>query len=246
MVKLHDINDCKIREKQLTESNLHLDQVFYKTTHDLKAPLRSVLGLLNLAESASEEERIKYLGLVKKSLLKLDGFIEEMNDFFKGERLEIKREKIELQALFSEEIDNLRNFHETSRIEFDVAIHQPMNLFSDLFRVKTIITNLLSNAVKYSNLEKENPVIRMEATVTSKEVVIQVQDNGIGIEPQYQDKIFEQFFRATTHSYGSGIGLFIVKDTVDRLQGSIQVSSLRDVGTTFIVTIPNQAHRTIL
>jgi len=246
IVKLQDVTESKIREKELLESNVHLDQVFYKTTHDLKAPLRSVLGLVNLAEKGTEEQRTEYLGLIKKSLLKLDGFIEEMNDFFRGGRLEIKREKIELQALISEEIDNLRNFHETGKIEFDLAIHQPVDVYSDLFRVRTIITNLLSNAIKYSDLGKQNPVIRLEATVTGKEVVIQVQDNGIGIEPQYQDKIFERFFRATTLSYGNGIGLFIVKDTVERLQGSIEVSSLRDVGTTFIVTIPNQTHSTVL
>ena len=246
IVKLHDITESKTREKELVESNIHLDQVFYKTTHDLKAPLRSVLGLVNLAEKGTEKERTEYLGLIKKSLLKLDGFIEEMNDFFRGERLEIKREKIELQALISEEIDNLRNLHETGKIEFDLAIKQPVDLYSDLFRIKTIITNILSNAIKYSDFGKKNPVIRLEAIVSGKEVVFQIQDNGIGIEPQYQDKIFERFFRATSLSYGNGLGLFIVKDTVERLQGSIEVSSLRDVGTTFTVTIPNQTHRTIL
>lgn len=246
IVKLQDITESKKREKELLESNLHLDQVFYKTTHDLKAPLRSVMGLVNLAEGASEEQRTQYLSLIKKSLLKLDGFIEEMNDFYKGERLEIKREKIELKSLISEEIDNLRNLHETNNIEVEVVINEQVDFFSDLFRVRTIITNLLSNAVKYIDFKKSHPVIRIDVTVKGSQAELQIQDNGIGIEPQYQDKIFERFFRATTNSYGNGIGLFIVKDTVARLQGSIEVSSLRDVGTTFKVTIPNQTHRTVL
>jgi PAS domain S-box-containing protein len=246
IVKLQDVTESKNREKELIESNLHLDQVFYKTTHDLKAPLRSVMGLVSLAEKATEQQRTEYLALIKKSLLKLDGYIEEMNDFFRGERLEIKREKIELKTLISEEIDNLRNLHNTKSIEVDLVINQQVDFYSDVFRVRTVITNIISNAIKYSDLEKENSVIRVAVTVNGKEAVIQVQDNGIGIEPQYQSKIFERFFRATSNSYGNGIGLFIVKDTVERLRGSIEVASLRDVGTTFTVTIPNQTHRNIL
>lgn len=246
IVKLHDITESKNREKELIESNLHLDQVFYKTTHDLKAPLRSVMGLVNLAENASEEQRTEYLSLIKKSLQKLDGFIEEMNDFFKGERLEIKREKIDLKSLISEEIDNLRNLHDAGSIETEVVLSQERDFFSDIFRVRTIITNLLSNAFKYSDLDKKSSVVRIEVSVDDKFAVFQIQDNGIGIEPQYQEKIFERFFRATSTSYGNGIGLFIVKDTVERLKGTIEVSSLLDVGTTFIVKVPNQTHRTVL
>lgn len=246
IIKLHDVTAIKHREQELLESNFHLDQVFYKTTHDLKAPLRSVLGLVKLAENAGEEQRLEYLALIKKSLLKLDGFIEEMNDFFKGERLEIKREKIDLRSLISEEIENLKNLHDTSRVSVELDINDEVDFFSDTFRVRTIITNLISNAIKYSDFEKEWPFIRIEVTLDSKLCSIRIQDNGIGIEPQYQEKIFDRFFRATSNSYGNGIGLFIVKDTVQRLDGTIEVSSLKDVGTTFVVEIPNQTYRTVL
>lgn len=247
IVKLHDITDIKKREQALIESNQHLDQVFYKTTHDLKAPLRSVLGLISLAENTSDElQRLEYISLIKKSLLKLDIYLEEINDFFKGERLEIKREKIELKPLFLEEIDNLRDFHETERIAISLDIDQPVDFYSDVFRVKTIVTNLVSNALKYADFSKTAPSIRLEVEVNALMCIIRIQDNGIGIEPQYQSKIFDRFFRATGQSYGNGIGLFIVKDTVQRLNGSIYVSSMKDVGTTFVVEIPNQSNRTIL
>lgn len=247
IVKLHDITDIKKREQALIESNQHLDQVFYKTTHDLKAPLRSVLGLIRLAENASDEEqRLEYISLIKKSLLKLDVYIEEINDFFKGERLEIKKEKIELKHLISEEIDNLRDFHETERIDIALDVDQQVDFYSDTFRVKTIITNLISNAIKYADFTKSAPSLRVEVEVNALMCIIRVQDNGIGIESQYQSKIFDRFFRATGQAYGNGIGLFIVKDTVQRLNGSIDVSSMKDVGTTFLVEIPNQSNGTIL
>lgn len=247
IVKLHDITDIKKREQALIESNQHLDQVFYKTTHDLKAPLRSVLGLIRLAENTPDEvQRLEYISLIKKSLLKLDVYLEEINDFFKGERLEIKREKIELKRLISEEIDNLRDFHETERIDIALDVDQEVDFFSDIFRVKTIITNLISNAIKYADFSKRASSIRVEVEVNALMCIIRIQDNGIGIEPQYQSKIFDRFFRATGQSYGNGIGLFIIKDTVQRLNGSIDVSSMKDVGTTFVVEIPNQSSVTIL
>ncbi len=246
VLKLHDITEIKKREQALLESNLHLDQVFYKTTHDLKAPLRSVLGLVNLAETATNEKRLEYIGLIKKSLLKLDVYLEEMNDFFKGERLEIKREKIDLKAVISEEIDNLRDFHETERIDIELVVDQNVDLYSDSFRIKTIITNLISNAIKYADFQKQKSFIRVDVEVNKLMCAIRIQDNGIGVEEQYQQKIFDRFFRATDQSYGNGIGLFIVKDTVQRLNGSIDVSSLKDIGTTFTVEIPNQSLRTIL
>ncbi|GCC52322.1 hypothetical protein SanaruYs_25580 [Chryseotalea sanaruensis] len=247
IVKLHDITEIKKREQALIDSNQHLDQVFYKTTHDLKAPLRSVLGLISLAQNTSDDlQRLEYISLIKKSLLKLDIYLEEINDFFKGERLEIKREKIELKPLILEEIDNLRDFHETERIAISLDIDQQVDFYSDIFRVKTIITNLVSNALKYADFSKAAPSIRLEVEVNELMCIIRIQDNGIGIESQYQSKIFDRFFRATGQSYGNGIGLFIVKDTVQRLNGSIDVSSMKDVGTTFVVEIPNQSSRTIL
>jgi PAS domain S-box-containing protein len=246
VITLHDITELKVREQELIESNQHLDQVFYKTTHDLKAPLRSVLGLVNLATLAPNEERLEYLALIKRNLLKLDTFIEEMNDFFRGERLEIKREKIDVRSLISEEIDNLRNLQETANIGIETNVQQRVDFYSDLFRVKTIITNLVSNAIKYSDLKKEKPLINIAVSISGNECRIVVQDNGIGIEEQYQQKIYERFFRGTSRSYGNGIGLFIVKDTVERMQGNIQVSSVAGAGTTFTVTLPNQTYSTVL
>jgi signal transduction histidine kinase len=178
--------------------------------------------------------------------LKLDGYIEEMNDFFKGERLEVKREKIDLKRLISEEIDNLRNLHEMEKIKIETDVEQHIDFYSDLLRVRTIITNLITNAIKYSDFSKRWPFIRIEAIVKSQWCELKVQDNGIGIEPQYRDKIFDRFFRATTQAQGTGLGLFIVKDTVQRLSGTIEVSSLTRVGTTFGLVIPNQTHRMVL
>jgi hypothetical protein len=246
MLTLHDITEKKVREQELVESNLHLDQVFYKTTHDLMAPLHSMLGLATLAETGSEEERLRYIGLIKSNILRLEGYLKEINTFFQGNRLEIKRERINIRQLVSQEIDILRGTPTARGIEIGIELDQHTDFYSDTFRMRTIVTNLCSNAIKYSDLNKKWPFVKIGVKIDSKACVLEVQDNGIGIDFESQKRIFDRFFRATDTSYGAGVGLYIVKDTVQRLGGTIEVSSIKGVGTTFAATIPNQTYQSVL
>lgn len=242
VLKLHDITKNKTKEKELIDTNKQLDQVIYKTTHDLKAPILSAIGLVNLAESAPVEQREHYLSLVKQSLLKLNSFIEEMNNFFRNEKLALQRNKIDIESLIGEEIYDLKNLFEADKINIETEIESGNEFFSDLIRVKTVITNLLTNAIKYSDPQKEDSFIRVNVKVRPAFCEITISDNGIGIEADHQEKIFDLFHRATTMSHGTGIGLFIVKDTIERLHGTISVRSEVGKGTTFKMKIPNQLY----
>ena len=245
VLKLHDITKKKQKEKELVRSNQHLDQVIYKTTHDLKAPLMSALGLVKIAENAPADEKDKYISMIKKSLLKLDSYIEEMNNFFRNEKLALQRERIDLNKLLKEEQENLKNFSHGDKMQVHLQLDNRVEWYSDFLRVKTIITNIFSNAIKYQDLQKQNPFIKIVTNVTDDFCDICIEDNGIGIEPEFQEKIFDLFFRATDQSQGTGLGLFIVKDTVERLKGSIDVKSTMGKGTTFFIKIPNQLHQPI-
>jgi len=242
---LHDITKKKIKENDLIRSNQQLDQVIYKTTHDLKAPLMSALGLVNLAEKATEDDKSRYIQMIKKSLLKLDAFIEEMNDFFRNEKLAIQRDIIGMEDLLKEEIENLHNLSESRNVSMTFKIEGETDFYSDCIRVKTIVTNILSNAIKYSDPDKSEPFIRIYVLLNEEFCQIRVVDNGIGIDPKFQDKIFDLFFRATTHSQGTGIGLFIVKDTIQKLKGTINLNSTLGEGTTFEIRIPNQIYQPV-
>jgi PAS domain S-box-containing protein len=244
VLTLNDITGKKKREEELIRSNLQLDQVIYKTTHDLKAPLLSALGLVNIAERAPEGEKDKYINLIKKSLMKLNGFIEEMNNFYRIDKLEVQREEINLKELLQDELENLQDFSQNYSVRFNVDVKQSAVLFSDLVRVRTIVTNILSNAIKYQDGRKQNPFVKIAAAVDDKYCDLYIEDNGIGIDPAYQEKIFDLFFRATDQAQGSGLGLFIVKDTIERLKGTIQVKSSVGEGTSFMIRIPNQSSPT--
>ena len=242
---LHDVTERKRRERELIKSNEQMDQVIYKTTHDLKAPLNAALALVDLAAQATGDEKMRMIEMVKKSLLKLDAFIAEMNVFFRQEKLALQREKIDLRSLLTEEIEGVGSLLETKNVDITFEIDGGVDFISDSFRVRTIVTNLLSNSIKYSDSKKKKSFIRILISLNEEICEIRIVDNGIGIDPQYRERIFELFFRATNHSQGTGIGLFIVKDTIQKLKGTIDVESTLNEGTTFLIQIPNQIYQPV-
>jgi PAS domain S-box-containing protein len=240
VLKLHDITAKKSKQKELEKANEQLDQVIYKTTHDLKAPLMSAMGLVKLAELSSRNEKDKYIGLIKQSLFKLDSLIEEMNNFFRNEKLAVQREQIDIRSLLNNSIADLNNLFDDRKIRISMNVEGKHELYTDNVRLKTIVGNILSNAIKYYDPRKSEPFISINVFITEEICELRFIDNGIGIEPQYLDKIFELFFRGTEQSQGTGLGLFIVKDTVVKLKGKIDVESAPGKGTTFTVRFPNQ------
>jgi PAS domain S-box-containing protein len=243
VLKLHDITEKKNREIELVKSNKQLDQIIFKTIHDLKAPLMSALGLVDIAERASEKEREGYMKLIRKSLQSLDSLIEEMNDFFRNDKTAVQRERIDLHGMIEAELSSLKTLADENGITIASEIHHEGEFFSDTVRVRTVISNILSNAVKYYDPQKNRPFVNISVTINEDICIIKMEDNGIGIEPKYHDKIFDLFFRATDHSQGTGLGLFIVKDTVEKLKGKIEVKSEVGRGTMFTISVPNQVYQ---
>lgn len=243
VLKLHNITETKIREIELVKSNKQLDQIIFKTIHDLKAPLMSALGLLDIAERAPEKEREGYMQLIRKSLLGLDSLIEEMNDFFRNDKTAVQREQIDIRSLIENELNNLKTLTDVNGIFIASEVHHDVEFYSDPVRVRTVISNILSNAVKYYDPQKNRPFVNISVTINEDICIIKMEDNGIGIEPKYQQKIFDLFFRATDQSQGTGLGLFIVKDTVEKLKGNIEVKSELGRGTVFTISVPNQIYQ---
>ena len=175
----------------------------------------------------------------------LDAYIEEMNNFFRNEKLALQRERIDFKDMLRNVQEALINRAAKTNIQVHANLDDSMPWFSDSLRVKTIVTNILSNAIKYQDLQKQNPFIKIATRITPEFCEISIADNGIGIEEEFQEKIFDLFFRATDQANGTGLGLFIVRDTIQRLNGSISVDSVVGRGTTFSIRIPNQLHQDV-
>jgi signal transduction histidine kinase len=133
-------------------------------------------------------------------------------------------------------ISNLDNFH---KIKFDIQVDEHVVIDSDETRVKIILNNLLSNAVKFQRFGEERmPLVHIAYWHANGKHHIKVTDNGHGISEEYQDKIFNMFYRANVISDGSGLGLYILKETLKKLQGDVEVKSKEGVGSEFIVSFP--------
>jgi PAS domain S-box-containing protein len=226
------------KNEELQKVNAELDSFVSRTSHDLRAPLMSVLGLVNLAQTENDmAQKNMYLDLIAQSVTKVDTFIKDMISYSYNTRSELVWERIPLKKLVEDTFQQL-NASAKQPIDFKVEINEECPFYSDLTRLEMIITSLLSNAIRYTHPHHEAH-IKVSARVERKRATIVFQDNGIGIGAEHIDKIFNIFYRATESQSGSGLGLYIVNDCLQRLQGAIQVESTLGKGSMFIVTIPN-------
>ncbi len=232
----------ELREKnrKLQKTNDELNRFVYSASHDLRAPLTSIMGVLNLARlEVGDFGDDPYLPLIDRSVKRLDEFIQNIIDYYQNIRSDTIRNEVDFNTVVKGIIEDL-GMLSGKNIDFRVNISQPGSFLGDSFRIKTVLVNIISNAIKYQRPEADSQVVSIDIDVLADKAVIRISDNGIGIEAEYVDKIFDMFFRATQKNSGSGIGLFIVKEALDKMGGQIDVKSAVGEGTTFSIEIPNQ------
>jgi len=225
--------------KQLEKLNEELDRFVYSTSHDLRSPLLSVLGLLKLSENGvGEKETKQYHAMMRQRLSSLDKFIHDITDYSRNNRLQIVSEDVNLACLSNEIWESHRYSSDAQNIEFVNELPKDLVVTNDGTRLFIVLSNLISNAIRYHDNRKEEKFIRIYHRATNSSFSLHVEDNGQGIASEYQAKIFGMFFRANETSNGSGLGLYIVKETLAKLSCSIQLTSTLNQGSTFSIYMP--------
>ena len=250
IVTWHDITkyidkeeNLKKHNEELRKTNEQLDKFVYGVAHDLRAPLASILGIINYSElEVSDPEVLNSFSLIKTSVNKLDRFIQDILSYSKNVKAGDKIEQIEFKELLDDVVSNLRfmNGH-ASNVAIKTEIVGDAPFYSNSNGIVTILNNLISNACRYYNPQSSAPVVEVHIALSPSYAKIIVRDNGIGIGKENLQKIFDMFFRISADASGSGLGLYMVKDTVEKLKGTIQVHSELGEGTVFEVEIPNVA-----
>ncbi|MFN6945293.1 MAG: PAS domain S-box protein [Cytophagaceae bacterium] len=235
-----DMTDLKKTETELLRTNFELDSFVYKSSHDLRAPLRSIIGLLDLMKKEKDCNVISQsIDHAKKSVKTLDSFILDLTNFSRNNRTNISVHQIKFSKIIDECQENLLYMEDAGRITIIKDFEHELEFRSDEQRIKIIMMNLISNAIKYQRKDGiENPYLRISIQKTTFGIKIIVKDNGVGIEKEYQSKIFEMFFRASESSFGSGLGLYIVNQIVEKLDGHIGLESAFGIGTEFTISLP--------
>ena len=224
--------------QQLYQTNQELDRFAYSVSHDLSAPLKSIQGLIHISRMETKESQsLAYLDMMEKSALRLNDFINEVLDYSRTSRKEIDRQQIRLSDLM-DELKEKFILQDEGKIQFKLSL-ESASVFTDATLLKIVLGNLLSNAIKF---QKKTPDHKPEVTIISfesqDEIHIEVKDNGEGIPAIHIEKVFDMFYRATSRSPGSGLGLYIAREAIHKLGGRITVQTIYGEGSVFSIHLP--------
>lgn len=224
--------------KSLIKANHELDNFVYIISHDLRSPLLSSKGLLDLAKlkSGNPDDLFRYLDMAGKSISNLDDIIQEILAYSRNNRTELKTETVNIKEIIQEIFNSLR-FSTEDSFKFSLEAEGPTEIRSDKTRLKTVLRNIISNSVKYRKKNIPDAYVLVKFDNTGKNAVLQVSDNGEGIHPESIDHVFDMFYRGTVSGQGTGLGLYICKEMLEKMHASISIASIPDTGTTVTIQL---------
>lgn len=227
---------------ELRKINEELDRFVYSVSHDLRAPIASALGLIYLCRfSHTPAQLAEYLELLENCMRRLDNFIQDILDYSQNTRLPIKAHKIDFEKLLQDTFQQYSFLDGSNKIQKRINVAGKADFYTDEKRLSIIFNNLISNAIRYADLRKDMPFIHVSIDVRQESTQITIEDNGIGIGQDHLLHVFEMFYRATDERTGSGLGLYIVKEAIQKLRGEIEIQSVIGKGTTFYIELPNDS-----
>jgi signal transduction histidine kinase len=222
--------------------NLELDNFVYKVSHDLRAPLASILGLINLTKlEESKVNQVKYVELMETQVNKLDHFIRDILSHSKNLKMSVSTDIIDFEEIVLKCFEDLSYLKATSKVVRKISIAEG-EFYSDKWRINEIFRNLIGNAIKYRDQEATENIVEVNISIDEKGSTIVVADNGIGIAEDKLPHVMEMFYRGSEASEGSGIGLYIVQKAVEKIDGKIEIESKPNEGTKFKIWLPSLSH----
>jgi signal transduction histidine kinase len=233
--------EAKVQKEKtdiIEKKNAELDSFFYRVSHDLKGPIASLLGLHNLIKLEVQDESSRhYFDMYQSQITRINNVVMDLINLTRMNHLEENKIKIDFKLLIDECIQAYHYLNNFKAINFIKEIDERLEFHSEWAIVNTILQNLIENAIKYSRTDKD-PFVRISVTNESGFLKIEVEDNGVGIPADFQSKVFNMFFRANDRTQGTGLGLYILKRAVERLNGTVDFVSDTFHGTTFTVLLP--------
>jgi signal transduction histidine kinase len=234
--------ELRIQNEELVKVNQEMDSFIYSVSHNLRAPLMSVLGLVDLA-SREDMDRGSYFqdyfSMMNHSIAKLDDTLKEILDYSRNSRQQIVHQKINFRKLIEDILERLKYLEGFEIMQTNITIKADGAFYSDEYRLTVVMNNLISNSINYKDNSKEKCILNIGVLITKEKALVSVEDNGIGIPAEFKPKIFNMFFRGTVKSKGAGLGLYIVKETINKLSGHIKINSEYGKGTTVELSLPN-------
>lgn len=228
--------------RQLELANKELHQFAYTVSHTLRGPLTTVKGLLNLAEQTHDLPALRSLhAMMQTCVTRLDTMLIRLLDQARNTHTEVASKKVDWVMLIDEVLRGLAYLDPDDRINKFMHLETAIEFYSDPERIAALLTHVIENTYVHRNTAtRHESITSIEVFTSAESAVIVVKDNGKGIPAEYVPKVFDMFFKADNTTGGTGLGLFLVKELVTKLQGTIDISSRQNTGTTVRIELPNQ------
>lgn len=228
----------QMQYNELLKVNNELDYFVYSASHDLRSPLLSIMGLIDLLKRGDETDSKLYVDHIESSIKKLDIYVSKIISYSRINRLKPTYEEIDINKVHLQALEDLKYMGLDSAVQTNLQLSIAVPIYSDFEKLTIIFRNIQSNAYHYYDTSKVS-TLDIIVNSTSEKVVIEFIDNGIGINNEILDKVFDMFYRGTDKSKGAGLGLYIARNAVEKLHGKISIKSEFGKGTRVIVVMPN-------
>jgi hypothetical protein len=227
----------KLQTEIIENKNAVLDSFFYRISHDLRGPISSLLSLSFLAKiDVKDKLALDYIEKQHQQVERLNNIITGLMNLATLNRTDLQEELIDFHKIIDDCIGSFDGLENFASVSFVKNIQPGIKFYSEWTLLNAILQNLIENAIKYS--KGPHPYVKISVRQEGALIILEVEDNGQGIPQKHQSKIFEMFFRATQNATGTGLGLYILKRSVDKLKGTIEFKSEVEIGSTFTVKLP--------
>lgn len=235
-----DIHQLKQKEQQLVQEQQDMGLFTDRVTHDMKGPLRSLMALHRIValEYGHDPKVMEYFNHYHATVERLNTTVSDLLTLSKVKKGAARMAMVNLRSMVQDCLQSLCHLPDFYKISFTIRIEIKDSVYIEENLIQTIIQNLLENAIKYCS--ETAPKVLICIKQKDDQLVLEVSDNGIGIAEEAQTHIFDMFYRATTRSTGTGLGLYILRNAVEKLKGTVKLRSMPLKGSHFIVNIPYQ------
>ncbi|WP_052465468.1 sensor histidine kinase [Thermotoga profunda] len=247
LLSITDVTNTKELERLKAIDKLKTDFVA-SISHELRTPLAAIKAysetMLSSLSDLDKDILNDFLQIVYKESLHLESLLDELLDFAKIEQkaMSLEKTKFNLAELIQEVIQSMTEFAKSKNVRLECDVSEPIFILADRKRIRQVLINLVSNGVKYSKENGNDKFVKISTKIDNAFVIISISDNGIGIPEEYQQKVFEKFFRVGSaldyRTEGAGIGLTITKEIVELHGGRIWLESKVNDGSVFYVQLP--------
>lgn len=232
--------ELKRKNQELQEVNDQLQKFIYSASHDMRAPLASIKGVLKVASMEEHSEKAKeHFGLIERSALRLDDYVQNIIHFYQNAQTETSFKEVDLRETVDAIVKQYRGYENTSDIQINVEIISSGVFQTDDYRWRIILGNLLSNAIQYQDENKHERKIDINIIQNSEKAVLRFEENGVGMSTETLQQVRDMLAGSERKTLGSGLGLYLIREAVRRLSGIIKVESVQGSGVAVTIEIPN-------